>query len=143
MSEFRQLPSAYSVRFKGCEVAGVRSGLSNRPLLLRKRKAEAPFIMPIDWFFEEAAGNKILAANLARLECARAIKRTEYARRVLQGNHMLRGIPAVERLLRDYQQTRRGKRWKICQVSGFDKEGTVRDNSEAEGKQPEQISIIP
>lgn len=56
-----------------------------------------------------------VAANCeARLECARAIKRTNVLRKKLSGDHMLRGQAHVERLLRDAYQTRRGKRWKIC-----------------------------
>lgn len=118
----------FIVRFKGCVCAAVKTGVSRKPILLRARKAEQPFRVVVPEAADEIrrlSENGIAAdqdeisqrcIKVARVECARAIKRTEAARRKLQGNHMLRGVPSVERLLLDYKQTRRGKRWKICSL---------------------------
>ena len=109
---------AYGVRFKGHLCASVKSGLCRKPILLRARKGDAVFrSLARDWDDnEERPVPEQEARKLARLECARAIKRTEAARRRLQGDHMLRGIETVERLLRDRAMTRRGKRWKIVEI---------------------------
>lgn len=111
-------PAAYIVRFKGHACAGVRSGLSRKPILLRANKGEEIFESKIPVFVPvDADYPPDYPAIAARLDCARAIKRTEAARRRLQGDHLLRGAPTVERLLRDHAKgKRRGKRWKICPV---------------------------
>lgn len=110
---------AYFVRFKGHRCAGVKSGLSRKPILIRARKAESTFESPVVYFESEMSLHEVEECRrVARLRCARAIKRTENARRRLQGDHMLRGTPVVERLLRDSVSTRRGKRWKICPIEG-------------------------
>lgn len=110
-------PVAYFVRFKGHACASVRSGLSRKPILLRARKGEELFVSEVaDVVLTETNDPEDVPA-LARLKCARAIKRTNELRRRLQGDHMLRGTAAVERLLRDYATPhRRGKRWKICPI---------------------------
>lgn len=108
----------YTVRFKGHLCGTVRTGLSKKPLLMRAKTSEEQFVVLIE------ANNLAPKVNqrLARLECARAIKRTEYARRTIRNagrDHMLRGIPSVERILKDAPDKRRagsGKRWKICPV---------------------------
>lgn len=104
---------ALAVRFKGHLCAAVKSAVCRKPILLRRQAAEEPFLVPI----EAREGEKDLTGERrARVACARAIRRTERARRKLQGDHLCRGTPTIERLLRDYAQTRRGKRWKIVAV---------------------------
>lgn len=112
----------YIVRFKGHVCAAVQTGLSRKPILLRKKKDEPAFVSELDFMpapdFQSL--DAIVADQNARLECARAIKRTNALRKKLSGDHMLRGQPHVERLLRDAYQTRRGKRWKICPADSKD-----------------------
>jgi len=114
----RTASCAYGVRFKGHLCGSVKSGVCRKPILLRAKKGEEPFrSLAYDWDeVEQRPVPEQEARKLARLECARAIKRTEAARRRLQGDHMLRGIETVERLLRDHAMTRRGKRWKIVEI---------------------------
>lgn len=108
-------PDSYQVRFKGHLCAAISCGLSRKPILIRARKKETIFEVIIPYSLGENIVSPFrLCSKVARLECARAIRRTEHLRKRLQGNHLLRGIKSVERLLRDYEQTRRGKRWKIC-----------------------------
>lgn len=106
----------FIVRFKGHVCAGVMTGLSKHPLLLRKKKDESPFLFQCEhktgW--EEDIANCYETEAETRLRATRAIKFTNQVRRRLSGDHLLRGVPSVERLLRDAKQTRRGKRWKIC-----------------------------
>lgn len=112
----------YSVRFKGHLTCAVKSGISRKPILLRAKKNEPAFESPVEPILDTAGLISQYAVEhahkVARLFCARAIKRTEEARRRLRGDHLLRGTEIVERLLRDHKQTRRGKRWKICKVEG-------------------------
>ena len=112
-------PVAYFVRFKGHPCAAVKTGFSKKPILMRMREGEIRYESPIEVFLESERPNKGPEEwdRLARLKCARAIKRTEYCRKKLQGDHMLRGVASVERILKDYQMTRRGKRWKICPIT--------------------------
>lgn len=109
---------ALLVRFKGHPCTAFKCALSRKPILLRAGKNEAVVVVRVT--HHDNAGREISGAKaqrLARLECARAIRRTESLRRRLNGNNMLRGTDTVERLLRDHDMTRRGKRWKICPVS--------------------------
>lgn len=110
--------TAYNVRFKGHLCAGVQTGFSRKPILVRKRKNEMPFTVIVN-IVEGEPDEALLEYydKAARLECARAIKRTQKAYRSLNGDHLLRGVPSVERLqklLAPGKVTRRGKRWKIC-----------------------------
>ena len=111
--------TTYGVRFKGHWCASVSSGLARKPILLRAHAGEKLFFATVPVFLESERPGTGPADwdRLARLECARAIKRTDRARRLLKGDHMLRGAKTVERLLRDHPDRRRigsGKRWKIC-----------------------------
>lgn len=110
--------TAYNVRFKGHLCAAVSTGFARKPILVRKRKREMPFTVIVN-IVEGDPDEDLLQYydKAARLECARAIKRTEGAYRRLTGDHLLRGVPSVERLqqlLKPGKTTRRGKRWKIC-----------------------------
>ena len=111
----------FSVRFKGHLCAAIKTGFARKFILLRRHKGEEAFVSPIKVFLEsERPGTGPEDWDrLARLECARAIKRTEWARLKLRGDNFLRGVASVERLLRDYPDKRRpghGKRWKIVEV---------------------------
>lgn len=85
---------------------------------MRAKTSEEQFMVLI----ENNTLAPVVNQRLARLECARAIKRTEYARRKMRQagpDHMLRGVASVERILKDAPDKRRagsGKRWKICPV---------------------------
>lgn len=117
--------TAYQVRFKGHLVAAVKTGFSRKPILFRARAGEQLFIAPVPIFLESerpGSGSEDWE-QLARLECARSIKRTEAAYRKLSGggDHMLRGVKSVERLIQLMEDRvtpgkRRGKRWKIVPV---------------------------
>lgn len=123
--------TGFSVRFKGHLCAAVKTGFARKPILFRVREGEEPFVADVAEqhvvLAARAPYNDILedptaaAEQLARLECARAIKRTEFAYRKLAagGDHMLRGVKSVERLIQlvggngPTPGFRRGKRWKI------------------------------
>jgi hypothetical protein len=114
----------YEVRFKGHLCAAVKVGFARKPILMRARKLEEVYVEPLASLSEKPGtpinvGERAEVEMLARIECARAVKRTEEARRRLRGDHLLRGVPSVERVLRDHADNRRpgsGKRWKICPV---------------------------
>lgn len=121
-------PDCYIVRFKGHVCASVPTGLSRKPLLLRARKGEAVFVEKIlvghEPEVEDIGHVCVNGDKIARVACARAIKRTDAVRLKLRAagdNHMLRGVQSVERLLRDpVKRSRRGKRWKICPARSED-----------------------
>ena len=106
---------AYGVRFKGHWCAAVRTGYCRKTVLMRERSADERFISLVDMNDPDRPE----ALMLARLECARAIKRTDEARRRLKGDHFLRGVASVERILRDPPDRRwkgNKRRWRICPI---------------------------
>lgn len=125
-------PIAYGIRYKGHWCAGVRVGFARKPILIRAKKGQPRFEEPIPdeavvikrWLRvglkASPATVKAQCDKVARVACARAIKRTnEAVRRVSGSNHLLRGVPSVERLLAltsTEMRNRRGKVWKICPI---------------------------
>ena len=110
-----KLLQGFRVRFKGHLCAAVKTGFSRKFILMRLHKDKEPFLSKVESWPDPP--DQEYAERVARIDCARAIKRTEWARRKLQGDHFLRGVPSVERVLRDYGTPhRRGKRWKICPI---------------------------
>lgn len=140
------ISTAFGVRFKGHLCAGVKTGFARKPILFRLRDGEEPFRAEISVFLASEAPDPTKPFGpaewdrLARLECARAIKRTEEAYRKLAGggNHMLRGVKSVERLIQllgggPTPRMRRGKRWKIV---------PLEDEKKAENKSCEPVNNV-
>lgn len=121
-------PAALAVRFNGHLCAAVPCGFSRKPVLLRARKGEAIFVVPIeDQGYDPGNGGPAISARdprIANVACARAVKRTEECRRRilwmnLDQREEVQAIPGVARLLISGAEakSRRGKRWKIVPLS--------------------------
>lgn len=112
----------FGVRLDGHWCAAVKTGFSRRFVLMRARKGEERFLSRINFVSDDrgalAYELRLNAERIARGACARAIKRTKWARRKLVDPHydMLRGVANVERVLRGANTSRRGRRWKICPI---------------------------
>lgn len=98
----------YKVHLNGRPTTAILTGLCRKPIFVRARKGDVPFFVLLlsdEWGISPVA------------VCWAHIRRTKRVARELHGDHLLRGIPSVERVLQAKKfRNRRGRVWSIRPV---------------------------
>ncbi len=113
--------TAFIVRFNGHACAAVKTGLAREPILFRARKGEEIYVQKSPWIGEGLPAElEKMGERIARIACARLIKRTEFIKQILRRDLSLEDLKATKsgrRILMERTAPRPGKRWKICRVA--------------------------